>query len=190
VQIAKDTVVSFNYKVVTADGQPVDQSNGKPLVYIHGYSQIIPGLESHMVGHKAGDTFNANIPPEQAYGITDPELDLQVPLEAFPDEAREHVQPGFRFQAEHPSQAGNVVTFRVCGVQDDQVFVSGNHPLAGQALTFDIDIAEVRAATPEELAHGHIHGGVGCGNHGDECCQEKGEECGHGGHKHEGGCCH
>jgi FKBP-type peptidyl-prolyl cis-trans isomerase SlyD len=204
-KIAQDTVVSFHYKVATADGQPVDESNGKPLTYIQGRSQIIPGLEAKMDGRIAGDKFAAEIPPQHAYGVTDPELDLQVPLEAFPEDARPHVAPGFRFQAEHPNQPGNVVLFRVCGVQDDQVFVSGNHPLAGQTLKFDIEIADVRAATAEELAHGHIHGGAGCDNPEGECgggaCHSGEGECGGGtchdddhghdhGHQHgKGGCC-
>lgn len=172
-QIAKDSVVSFHYCVTTADGQPVDKSQGEPLVYLHGYGQIIPGLEGLLTGHTKGEKFKADVAPEQAYGALDPALDLQVPMEAFPEEARPQVQPGFRFQAEHPTKAGEVVMFSVCGIQDSQVFVTGNHPLAGKALTFEIEVAEVRAATAEELAHGHIHGGAGCHHHGkQECCQD------------------
>jgi FKBP-type peptidyl-prolyl cis-trans isomerase SlyD len=192
VQIAKDTVVSFHYQVATADGQPVDKSQGEPLTYIHGRGQIVPGLEGRMDGRKAGEKFRAEVPAAEAYGELDNELDLQVPMEAFPEDARPHVQEGFRFQAEHPGKPGEVVMFRVCGLQGDQVFVSGNHPLAGQALVFDIEVAEVRTATEQELAHGHIHGGAGCHSHG-QCCQENGGECGEGacgsGEAGKGGCC-
>jgi FKBP-type peptidyl-prolyl cis-trans isomerase SlyD len=174
--IAKNSVVSFHYKVATTDGQTVDQSQGDPLTYLHGHGQIIPGLEGLLAGRAQGDQFKAEVSPDQAYGAIDPELDLQVPLEAFPDDAKPQVQPGFRFQAEHPTKPGQVILFRVCGLKDDQVFVSGNHPLAGQALVFDIAIAEVREATAEELAHGHVHGGAGCHHHhADECCQDQGK---------------
>ncbi len=189
-QIAKDKVVSFHYQVATVGGQPIDRSQGEPLVYIHGRGQIVPGLEGRMAGRRAGDKFRAEVPAAEAYGDLDPNLDLQVPMEAFPEDARKHVQVGFRFQAEHPGKPGEVVLFRVCGLQGDQVFVSGNHPLAGQALVFDIEVAEVRDATAQELAHGHVHGGAGCHNHG-ECCQRNGGTCGEDqcGSGEDGGCC-
>lgn len=158
-QIAKNTVVSFHYHVATAEGETVDQSKGgEPLTYLHGTSQIIPGLEDALLGKKKGDHVEATVAPERGYGAYDKELDLSLPMEAFPDEARKELQPGFRFMAEHPHKEGDQVMFTVHAVQGEQVMISGNHPLAGQTLLFKVDIVDVRAASPEELAHGHAHG--------------------------------
>lgn len=158
-QIAKNTVVSFHYHVATAEGETVDQSReGEPLAYLHGSAQIVPGLEEALDGRKAGDHVETTVPPEKAYGAYDKQLDLRLPLEAFPEEARKEVQPGFRFIAEHPQKDGEQVMFTVHGMQGTDVLVSGNHPLAGQTLLFKIDVVEVRAASAEELAHGHVHG--------------------------------
>ena len=131
--IAKHSVVSFQYHVATAEGETVDQSrDGEPLTYLHGTAQIIPGLEDA--------------------------LDLSLPMEAFPDEARKELEPGFRFMAEHPTKEGEQVMFTVHAIQGEQVMISGNHPLAGKTLLFKVDVVDVRAATAEELAHGHAHG--------------------------------
>jgi FKBP-type peptidyl-prolyl cis-trans isomerase SlyD len=157
--IAKNTVVSFHYQVATAEGETVDQSKeGEPLTYLHGTAQIIPGLEDALLGKNPGDHVEATVPPERGYGPYDKQLDLALPMEAFPDEARKDLQPGFRFMAEHPHKEDEQVMFTVHAVQGDQVMISGNHPLAGQTLLFKVDVVEVRAATAEELSHGHAHG--------------------------------
>jgi FKBP-type peptidyl-prolyl cis-trans isomerase SlyD len=161
-QIAKDTVVSMHYRVATAEGEHVDASApGQPLVYLHGHHGIIPGLEAALAGKAVGDKVTAEVPPAQGYGEHDPGLDLIVEAEAFPADARAHLQPGFRFRAEHPQRDGEQVIFTVAQVEDNKVYVSGNHPLAGKTLNFQVEIAAVRAATAEELAHGHVHGAGG-----------------------------
>ena len=158
-QITKNSVVSFLYQVATAEGETVDQSkDGEPLTYLHGTAQIIPGLESALLGKKKGDHVEATIPPERGYGAYDSQLDLSLPMEAFPDEARKELQPGFRFMAEHPHKEDEQVMFTVHAIQGEQVMISGNHPLAGQTLLFKVDVVDVRAASEEELAHGHAHG--------------------------------
>ena len=158
-QIEHNTIVSFHYQVETADGEPVDGSAGRePLVYLHGHSQIVPGLEKMMAGKRAGEHIDATVAPAEAYGEHDAELDLTVPLDAFPDEIQPQLQEGVQFQAEHPSQAEAVVLYTVVGREEDRVLVSGNHPLAGQTLVFAVDVVSVRPATEEELAHGHAHG--------------------------------
>ncbi len=165
-QIDKNSVVSFHYTVATTEGEPVDKSQaGEPLVYLHGHGQIVPGLEAVMRGKTAGTKFSATVTPKEAYGEHDPELDLQVPLEVFPPNVRPQIIPGFRFSAEHPTLQGNEVTFVVHQVENEHAFVSGNHPLAGKSLTFDVDVVEVRAATHEELSHGHAHGPGGHHHH-------------------------
>jgi FKBP-type peptidyl-prolyl cis-trans isomerase SlyD len=164
--IAKDTVVSFHYSVATAEGEHVDKSEaGHPLVYMHGHGQIVPGLEAALAGHKPGEHIEATVAPDQAYGAHEEGLDLQVPLDVFPPAVRPQIQPGFKFKAEHPTDQGREVVFTVHGVEEGNAFVSGNHPLAGKTLQFNIDVEEVRAATPEELAHGHAHGPGGHHHH-------------------------
>ena len=90
---------------------------------------------------------------------------LQVPLDVFPPNVRPQIQPGFRFRAEHPTLQGNEVTFVVHQIDQEHAFVSGNHPLAGKDLTFDIEVVDVRTATADELSHGHAHGPGGHHHH-------------------------
>ncbi len=158
-QIAADAIVSFHYQVVTSDGDAVDSSEGRePLVYLHGRSQIVPGLEAALLGKSAGDHIDATIAPADAYGERDPALDMGVPMDAFPEEIHEQLQEGAQFQADHPTEDGAVVLYTVVGREADRILVSGNHPLSGQTLIFAVDIVDVRAATEEELSHGHAHG--------------------------------
>jgi FKBP-type peptidyl-prolyl cis-trans isomerase SlyD len=160
--IGKNSVVSFHYQVATTDGDEVDRSpKDQPLTYLHGSAQIIAGLEEAMAGKSAGEHIEAMVPPEKAYGEYDPSLDLSVPLDAFPAEAKGELGPGFRFMAEHPTKAGEEVVFTVHSIENDAVLVSGNHPLAGKSLIFKVDVVAVREATKEELAHGHAHGAGG-----------------------------
>ncbi len=165
-QIDKNSVVSFHYTVVTSEGDAVDKSEpNEPLVYLHGHGHIVPGLESQMAGKNSGDKFVAEVAAKDAYGEHDKELDLQVPLEVFPANVQSQIQPGFRFRAEHPTLQGNEVTFTVHQVEGPHAYVSGNHPLAGKNLKFDIEVVEVREATAEEIAHGHAHGPGGHHHH-------------------------
>ena len=164
--IAKNAVVSFHYTVATSEGEHVDKSEkDSPLVYMHGHGQIVPGLEAALLGHKPGEKIEALVPPDQAYGEYEGDLDLQVPLEVFPAAARAQVKPGFRFKAEHPRLQGREVIFTVHGIEGANALVSGNHPLAGKTLNFSVEVLEVRAATAEELAHGHAHGPGGHHHH-------------------------
>lgn len=165
-QIAKNSVVSFHYKVATADGETVDQSeDGKPMTYLHGGGQLIAGVEEAMLGKKAGDHVEATIPPEKGYGVYDANLDREVPLDAFPKDARKELKAGFTFAAEHPEKDGERVMFTVMEVDGEAVRITANHPLAGQTLLFTIDVAEVRKASAEELSHGHAHGPGGHHHH-------------------------
>ncbi len=165
-QIAANSVVAFHYTVATAEGEHVDKSEqGQPLVYMHGHGQIVPGLEAAMLGKKSGEKFTALVKPEDAYGVAEEGLDLQVPLEVFPPGVRPQIKPGFQFKAEHPTQAGRDVVFTVHQIDGANAFVSGNHPLAGKALNFQVEIADVRAATNDELSHGHAHGPGGHHHH-------------------------
>ena len=154
--IQKDHVVSFHYTLTDEQGTVIDKSEGQPLVYLHGYSNIIPGLENALVGKAVGDKLVVNVAPVDGYGEYQPEMVQEVPREMF--QGVDQIQVGMQFQAQ-AEDGVQVVTVK--DVTDDAVFVDGNHPLAGQALNFDVEIVDIRAASAEELQHGHAHGAGG-----------------------------
>ena len=154
--IAKNSAVSFNYTLKDAEGNVIDQSQGEPLAYLHGHNNIIPGLEAQLEGKSAGEKLKAVVEPAQAYGEYQEQAVQEVPRENF--QGVEDIQPGMQFQSQ---AGGQVMLVTVKDVQDDVVIVDANHPLAGKTLTFDVEIVEVRAATEDELSHGHIHGAGG-----------------------------
>ena len=153
-QIANNAVVSFNYTLTDDQGQVLDSSEGRePLTYLQGSGQIVPGLENAMAGHQVGDKFKVDVKPEEGYGIHHAELIQEVPREAF--QGVDDVRPGMQFQGQGPQ---GVINVTVTKVEDGKVHIDGNHPLAGQTLHFAVEITGVRAASEEELAHGHVHG--------------------------------
>lgn len=165
-QIAKGAVAAIHYRVATADGEHVDASQpGEPLVFLCGTGQIIPGLEDALIGRAAGESLAVDVAADRAYGRRDPDLDLAVPVEAFPEDARADLRAGLQFHAAHPAKQGETVVFTVLGRQGDRVMISGNHPLADKDLHFEITIDSVRAATRDEIAHGHAHGPGGHHHH-------------------------
>lgn len=152
-KIESDTVVSIDYVLKDDAGQVLDQSKGEPLAYLHGHRNIVPGLESALEGMEAGQSTTAQIAPEQGYGAHDPKKVLQVArAQLSPD-----VEPKVGMMLHAETEQGPVPLW-VTGVADEQVTVDGNHPLAGKTLNFEVSIKDVRAATPEELTHGHVHG--------------------------------
>ncbi|MBM4395550.1 MAG: peptidylprolyl isomerase [Deltaproteobacteria bacterium] len=168
--IGHDRVVTIRYEVTNTSGEVVDSSDGQePLVYLHGHGEIVPGLERALDGRDAGEKVAVTLAPADAYGEYDPELDVGIPKDAFPEEARERLVPGSAFVAEHPEHPGEEMLLRVLRTDDDTIWVSGNHPLAGEALSFAVDVVEVREATIAEVEHGHAHGPHGHDHdHGDE----------------------
>jgi FKBP-type peptidyl-prolyl cis-trans isomerase SlyD len=147
-------VVSFHYTLKDSKGNVLESSFGdEPLSYLEGVGQIIPGLESAIQGLKKGDKKSVAVKAEEAYGEYEQELVVQVPREQIP---KKDVEVGDRFHADSGQGHSQVVV--VTAVSDTHVTVDGNHPLAGQDLHFDVEIAEIREATAEELEHGHAHG--------------------------------
>ncbi|XOV90384.1 MAG: peptidylprolyl isomerase [Pseudomonadota bacterium] len=146
-KIAGQCVVSIHY-TVSSNGMEVDSSRGKdPLTYLHGTGGLIPGLEQALEGSVAGDSMVVDIAPEDAYGPVNEDLIQQVPISAFA--GVEKVEPGMQFQA--TGNNGAVQNIMVVGVEDETVTIDANHPLAGQALHFEVEVASVREATSEEL---------------------------------------
>lgn len=159
--VAKDKVVSIDYTLTDGQGTVIDSSGGgAPLAYIHGAGNIIPGLEAALEGKRVGERVNAVIPPEQGYGTRNEELVQHLSRDLF--DTDEDIVEGMRFQA--MSESGLRVV-SVVSVDDDQVTIDGNHPLAGMTLHFDVTIAEVRDASEDELSHGHAHGPGGHHDH-------------------------
>jgi FKBP-type peptidyl-prolyl cis-trans isomerase SlyD len=160
-QIEKDTVATIDYTLTDPNGQVIDTSKGRePLAYLHGASNIIPGLEAALQGKVVGDTVNVTVPAEQGYGPRDPNLIQPVPRSNF--QGAPDIRPGMQFQAQ-TKEGARVVT--VVKVDPDEVTVDANHPLAGMDLKFDVTVKDVRPATAEELQHGHAHGAGGHHHH-------------------------
>jgi FKBP-type peptidyl-prolyl cis-trans isomerase SlyD len=155
-QIAQDTVVSIAYTLSNDAGEVLDAAEqSEPLVYIHGRGQIIPGLETALAGRSTGDTFRIRIPPGDAYGEHDPDLVQEARRSQF---GGEEPEVGMQVEAQGPDGHERLT---IVAVEGDVVTLDGNHPFAGVPLTFDVTVVEVRAATTQELAHGHVHGAGG-----------------------------
>lgn len=156
-QISRNTVAAIDYTLTDDEGQVLDTSQGgEPLTYLHGAGNLIPGLESALEGSNPGDSLSVRIEPEDGYGERDENLIQAVPREAFA--GVDQVEAGMRFQA--TDDQGNVRLVTVSNVEDEQVTVDANHPLAGQPLNFDVSVVEVREATEGEIEHGHVHDGA------------------------------
>ena len=156
-KIGPETVVSFHYTLRDEAGAELESSGGaEPSVYLHGANNIIPGLETAMEGRAAGDSFSATVAPEQAYGERKPDREQRVPVKHLV--YRGKLQAGSVVQL-NTSEGTRAVTVVKAGRHSADI--DTNHPLAGQSLTFEIEVEEVRAASAEEVSHGHAHGAGG-----------------------------
>ncbi len=157
-KIGSGSVVGIDYSLHLGDGKVIDASTpGQPMTYLHGEGQIVPGLESALEGLAVGDQKKVVLQPGDGYGEHDPRGLQEVPKHAFPPGFDPQV--GMELTAE--GQDGEPVPFVVREVKPEAIVIDLNHPLAGKTLHFDVTVREVRAATAEELAHGHAHGPEG-----------------------------
>jgi FKBP-type peptidyl-prolyl cis-trans isomerase SlyD len=153
--IAANTAVSIDYTLTNDIGEVIDSSSGgAPLVYLQGAGNIIPGLEKALEGKQPGDELTVTVQPEEAYGEYSAELVSTLSRSMF--EGVDELEVGMQFHASAPDGQMQIVTIR--DLDGDDVTVDGNHPLAGQTLTFQVKIVDVRDASQEEVAHGHVHG--------------------------------
>ncbi|MCK9237932.1 MAG: peptidylprolyl isomerase [Thiopseudomonas sp.] len=153
--IADNTVVAIDYTLRNDEGEVLDSSEGvQPLVYLHGAANIIPGLEQALVGKKVGDALSVTVEPELAYGEYITELVATLGRSMF--EGVDELQVGMQFHASAPDGGMQIVTVR--DIDGEDVTVDGNHPLAGQRLSFEVEVKDVREASAEEIEHGHAHG--------------------------------
>ncbi|MCX2979822.1 peptidylprolyl isomerase [Halieaceae bacterium IMCC14734] len=153
-QISDRCVVSFHYTLKNSDGEAIETSqDADPSAYLHGANNIIRGLEQAMVGHEAGDTFSVDLEPATAYGNRQPDLQQRVPIKHLVFKGK--LKAGMVVQLNTDKGARSVTVVKAGRHSAD---IDSNHPLAGQSLSFDIEIVEVRAASEEEVSHGHAHG--------------------------------
>lgn len=158
-QVADNMAVSIHYTLTNDEGEVLDSSiDDEALVYLHGMGNIISGLEKALHGKAVGDKFNVRLDAEEAYGEKSDDMVQVIPREMF--DGIDEVEVGMQFHADVSSGPGVVTVVKVDG---DEITIDGNHPMAGIALTFDVEVTDIRPATAEELSHGHIHG-AGC-NH-------------------------
>jgi FKBP-type peptidyl-prolyl cis-trans isomerase SlyD len=153
-KISKNKVAAIHYTLTDVDGKVMDTSDGRdPLHYLHGHHNLIKGLESELENKTVGDKFKAVIQPEDAYGLYDENRVQTVAREMF--QGVDDIQPGMKFQA-NTDKGQEIIT--VTAVQGNFVTIDSNHELAGETLTFDVEVMEVRDASNEEIEHGHVHG--------------------------------
>ena len=153
-KIEKDRVVRFHYAVAETGQAAVENSKdgGEPIAILFGHGNIIPGLEKAMDGREAGDSFQATVPAAEAYGERREGLSQRIPKKHF---GGQKLEPGMQVVLQ-TNFGPRAVTIEKVGMS--VVDVDLNHPMAGKDLHFDIEIVDVREASPEEVAHGHVHG--------------------------------
>lgn len=147
-------VVAFHYTLTNERGEELESSREhKPMMYLHGANNILPGLEKALAGKGAGDHVNVTLPPAEAYGERDSARMQRIPAKHFSNPGRIRAGQVVSLQ----TRQGNSLPAVVVKVGRFNIDVDTNHPLAGQTLTFDVEITEVREASAEEVAHGHAH---------------------------------
>jgi FKBP-type peptidyl-prolyl cis-trans isomerase SlyD len=154
-KIQKDTAVTLRFKVADHLGKVLEESKD-PMVYLHGgYGNTLAKIEEALDGQEAGFKTVLQLAPEDAFGLRDESLVQTIPKSQFP--------PGVKIggQLEGRGDDGRTHAFTVTKIKGDTVLLDGNHPFAGKTLRFSLTVTDVRAASEEEIAHGHVHGGHG-----------------------------
>ncbi len=154
--ITKDTAVTIQFTVKDSVTGKLLESAQEPTTYLHGgYGNLIPKLEEALEGKSAGYRGSVKLTPADAFGERDESLLHNIPKSQFP--------PGVKVggQLEATDDQGQRIIFTVLKIKGDTVYLDGNHPLAGKSLSFDVKVTDVRAASAEEIQHGHAHGAHG-----------------------------
>ncbi|OAN46597.1 peptidylprolyl isomerase [Paramagnetospirillum marisnigri] len=151
--VAKDTVVTLNYMVKDPDGQLIDDGS-TPIEYLHGgYDGIFPKIEEALEGKAVGATLKVRLQPDEAFGEYDAELVEVESVDKFPA----NLQVGMQFEGASSDGSGETNIYRVTDIEDGKAVLDANHPLAGVVLDFECTVAAIRAASAEEVGHGHVH---------------------------------
>jgi FKBP-type peptidyl-prolyl cis-trans isomerase SlyD len=175
-KIAKNTVVTVNYKLSDAQDNLIEDGR-QPMVYLHGgYENTLPKIEEELDGKEVGYSSIIQIEPEDAFGEYDSSLVKVEQRSRLP----EPLEVGMQFEGMPDADSGDdeAMIFTVTDIADDKVVLDGNHPLAGMALRFELNVADVREASEEEIVHGHVHGAHGH-HHDDDDEGEEGDEGDH-----------
>ena len=150
-KIEKDVVVGINYRLTVSDGTEVDSTgDGEPLEYLHGHSNIIPGLEKSLEGCGIGDELDVEFGPDEAYGARDPQREVEVSRGQLGFDP----EVGTVVRAQLPD--GREQHLMIAKVDGDTVTLDGNHPLAGETLRFEVSVASLREATADEISKGRV----------------------------------
>ncbi|GMR17853.1 MAG: peptidylprolyl isomerase [Gammaproteobacteria bacterium] len=153
-KITTKCVASIHFTLTDDSGTTLDSTEDQePINYLHGTDALIPGLERELEGKVAGDRLKVSVQPADGYGEINPELIKVESNEAF--EGIEDLEVGMQLEAKGPKGQTQIIT--VVSISDDGITISGNHPLAGKTLHYDVSVEAVREATDSEIAHGHIH---------------------------------
>ncbi|MGH8855342.1 MAG: FKBP-type peptidyl-prolyl cis-trans isomerase [Telluria sp.] len=156
-KIAKNTVVTVNYKLSDAQNNLIEEGS-QPMVYLHGgYENTLPKIEEELDGKETGYASTIQVEPDDAFGDYDPALVKVEERKRLP----EPLEVGMQFEGVAEGVDDEPTIFTVTDIADDKVVLDGNHPLAGMALRFELSVIDVRDATAEEIAHGHVHGAHG-----------------------------
>jgi len=155
-QVAENTVVSLRYELLDSKGELIEKTDA-PIEYLHGgYDGIFALVEQALQGKSIGESCDVYLQPVDAFGEYDESLVRIEPLAKFPPT----LEVGMRFEGEAES-SGEAIIYTVTDIAEEKVVVDGNHPLAGMALRFHCTVESVRAATADEMEHGHAHGAHG-----------------------------
>lgn len=165
-KIAKNTVVTVDYKLSDAQGDLIEEGRD-PMVYLHGgYENTLPKIEEALEGQSVGFEDTIQVEPQDAFGEYDPDLVKIEPRNRLPTPLEVGMQ--FEGSPETEEEDEQPLIFTVTDIADDKVVLDGNHPLAGMALRFTLKVTEVRAATEEEIMHEHVHGAHGHHHEADD----------------------
>jgi FKBP-type peptidyl-prolyl cis-trans isomerase SlyD len=159
--ITQNSVVGIEYELRNDSGELLDSSEGEALHYLHGHGNIVEGLETALDGKSVGDELQVRVEPEQGYGSHQEGLVIEVPINQLPED----LTPEVGMTLGVPTEDGDTVPCRVTKVGALTITLDGNHELADVALNFKVSVQSVRAATAEELDHGHVHGPGGHHHH-------------------------
>ena len=150
-KVEKDAVVSLHVEVSDATGW---RAQAQDFAYLHGHGNLFPKLEAALAGLAAGEEATVTLAPEDGFGERDPALVLRERRDRLP----EGIAVGSELRSHAGEADGEAPVFRVTELSDTEATLDANHPLAGRTVEMRCEVLEVRAATPDEIAHGHIHG--------------------------------
>lgn len=157
--VKTNKVVSIEYELKDADGDLLQASDeADPLHYLHGSGSIVPGLERALEGKTVGTKIEVEVSPEDGYGEREGPGPQAWPRDAFGDDDEE-LLPGMAIIAE--DEEGDQTQLWIIDIEEDEIIVDTDHPLAGETLHFAVEIVGLRDATPDEIEHGHVHEGSG-----------------------------